>query len=192
MALPSFHVTGPVHHFVAFAGDAQATYLGTAEVTPKVEHRIMQADTFNDLGGSMVPMQRTEQGEMAVIGTLLNRYNKDAMYLLQELSVQPVVAGERGPFSRGGLVFGPSSFELWLLFTNATNAAFRTPGLEMGYYFPQVCLTGMTRDRLGTDTEKLLLVCEAYPYWVPSGTYAGDWQLYANDDASVLAPGVSI
>lgn len=191
ISLPAFHVTGPVHHFIRTPQEEpDIWFLGTAEVTPKVEHRVMQADTFNDIGGSMVPMQRTAQGEMAVIGTLLNRFSKGAVDLLNNLSAQPLAAGFEGRFSRGPLVFGVSSFELWLLFDFATNPAFRSPGLEMGYYFPQCVVGGKTRDRLGTDTEKFLLVAEAYPFWVPQASansisgFERAWQLYANDDAS--------
>lgn len=197
-SFPSFHVTGPVHHYVRSPVDREIYYLGTAEVTPKVEHRPFYSDTFNDIGGTMVPMQRTEQGEMAIIGTLVNRYSKTAYDVLTRTGADVVARGERGRYSRGSFVFGPGSFELWLVFDNALVPEFRTPNLEYGYYYPQVDLGPHTRDRLGTDTEKLLLVFEAYPYWVPqqslNSVQPGEraWQLYSMDPGAfpqaVLVP----
>lgn len=187
---PEFHVTGPVHHYIKVPGESYYWYLGTAEVTPKVDHHPFYEETFNSIGGSKVPMQRTEQGEMAVIGVLLNRFSKSAYDKMLTVGASVVGRGHRGRFSRGSLVFGLGSFEMWQLFENSTNAAFRSTDMEMGYYWPQVTLADHTRDRLGTDTEKLLIVCEAYPYWVPQSNYntvaSGErtWQLYSTADAA--------
>lgn len=192
-SFPEFHVTGPVHHYVRVPNISSIFYLGTAEVTPKVEHRPFYSDTFNDIGGTQVPMQRTEQGEMGVMGVLLNRFSKDAYDKITQVGASVVGRGHRGRFSRGALVFGLGSFELWQVFENATNPAFRSTGLEMGYYWPQVDLGPHTRDRLGSDTEKLLVVFEAYPYWIPQNspsTVSGterSWQLYDMNDSSFPA-----
>lgn len=191
-SLPEFHVTGAIHHFIRTPQLEQIMYLGTAEVTPNIEHRIMRADVFNDIGGTGVPMQRTNQGQMAVIGTLLNRFSKGAIVALKNLSAQPVAAGQEGRFSRGALVFGPSTFELWLLYEFSTNPTFRSDGLELGRYYPQVDVTGINSPRLGTDVEKCLLVMEAYPYWIPqtsTNTVAGTergWMLYDQSDLGFL------
>lgn len=185
-SFPAFWVTGPVHHFIRYAGTLY--FLGTAEVTPLVDHRIMRADTFNDIGGSMVPMQRTHQGEMCVIGTVLNRFSRVGVDVLDKVGPTLGAAGTETRFSRGGFVFGPRSFELWLKFDNYDDPAYRAAGLEPGLYFPQVDLTGKTRQRLGTDTEKELLTFECFPYWIPNPSQNGlqgnarGWQLYGNTE----------
>lgn len=193
-SLPAFWVTGPVHHFVRIPGDSGVRFLGTAEVTPLVDHRIMRSDTFNDIGGSMVPMQRTHQGEMVVVGTLLNRYSRITMDLLD--GIGPTITGSAGTetrFSRGGFIFGPRSFELWLKFDNYEDPAYRAAGLNPGLYFPQVDLTGKTRQRLGTDTEKTLLTMECFPYWIPQSDYRTlsgferGWQLYGDNPNTFFA-----
>jgi hypothetical protein len=196
-SFPAFHVTGAVHHYIRYPDTGPIYYLGTAEVTPKVEHRVFRSDAFNDIGGSAVPMQRTEQGEMAVVGTLMNRFSKTAYDVLMKLGSSGGAAGFRNRFSRGSLVFGPGSFELWQVFENATPAAnaagYRVDGLELGYYWPQVDLTGHTRDKLGTDVEHLLLVMECFPYWIPQASYNNvsgyerSWELYSRDDTAFPA-----
>lgn len=200
MAVPSFplfSVTGAVHHYVRVPGNTSIYYLGTAEVTPRVEHKLFYADSINSIGGNAVPMQRTEQGETATLGLLLNRYSKSAYDALLKVGASGGEAGLRNRFSRGSLAFGPGSFEVWQVFENATPAAqaagYRSVGLELGYYWPQVNLADHNRDMLGTDVEKLLLVLECFPYWVPQASYNSvtgferSWQLYSKGDAAFPA-----
>lgn len=195
LSLPAIWVTGPVHHYIRYSG--QLYYLGTAEVTPLVDHRIMRNDVFNDIGGTGVPMQRTHQGEMVVVGSMLNRFSKIGLGVLDNLGPTLGSAGTENRFSRGGLVFGPRSFELWLKYDNYDDAGWRAAGLEPGIYFPQVDLTGKTRQRLGTDAEKELLTFECFPYWIPqasinsvSGNERG-WQTYGNTEFTFFTGGLT-
>lgn len=166
---PDFNVTGAVHHYVRVLG-GRIRYLGTAEVTPKVHFDVKWRDAFNDMFGKELPGQRTKQGRMAVIGVLLSRYSKGAwgdILLAGETAGTQIDYGQESRFSRGALAFGNESFELWQVFENATSAAFRQTGMELGYYWPQVLVGGEDRDTLGTEVEKLLLVLEAYPKFLP-------------------------
>lgn len=206
---PDFNVTGAVHHWVRMPNQGIVKYLGTAEVTPKVHEDIKWRDVFNDMGGKEIPVQRTKQGRIGVIGVLLNRYSKftwgDILMAGSDTVAAPgtptaaqVNYGQEGRFSRGSLAFGVSSFELWQVFDNATSPVWRQAGMELGYYWPQVLVANQDRDTLGTEVEKLLLVFEAYPQFVPQANagsvqgYERSWKLYSVDDADfpndVLVP----
>lgn len=197
---PDFNVTGAVHHYIRVLG-GRIKYLGTAEVTPKVHFDVKWRDAFNDMAGKELPAQRTKQGRMGVIGVLLNRYSKDTwgdILLAGEAAGTQIDYGQEGRFSRGSLAFGNESFELWQVFENSTSPDFRQENMELGYYWPQVLVGGEDRDTLGTEVEKLLLVFEAYPYFIPqanSNVVTGterSWLLFSMDDsdfpAEVLVP----
>lgn len=204
MAIPSFpdfQVTGAVHHYIRTPDDGNILYLGTAEVTPKVAHKPFYKDVMNDIAGKSLPAQKTHDGEMAVIGVLLTRYSKAGYGELTDVGIAAgiqVTSGRESRFARGALAFGTQTFELWQVFENATDAAFRQVDMELGYFWPQVLLASHDRDTLGTEAEKLMLVFEAYPQRQPYasasqvGPTGGQWLLYRFDDAAfptdVLVP----
>jgi hypothetical protein len=196
-AYPEFHVTGPVHHYVQFPatsfGSASAPlYLGTAEVTPKAEERSEFEEVFNDIGGSKVGMQKTEQGEVVVIGVLLNRFSKGTLETLKSLG--SAAPGFRPRASRGSLVYGRNSFKLWQVYENYFVPGYASTGLEIGYYYPQVVKLMANRERTGTADEKLMLVLECSPYWIPQAnatTVSGDeraWLTYSSSDDTTTFP----
>lgn len=199
MAVPSFpdyNVTGAVHHYIQTPESSSIIYLGTAEVTPKVTHKPFFKDVMNDLAGKSIPAQKTHDGEIGVIGVLLNRYSKLAYGALVDLGAARGIkalasgGGIETRFARGALVFGYETFKLWQVFQNATDTTgtFRQIGMEFGYYWPQVVLAQHDRDTLGTEVEKLMLVMEAYPQFQPYasntsvGPTGGQWWLYRADD----------
>lgn len=197
LALPDFHVTGPVHQFVRTPGTGGAAlYLGTSEVTPKVDVKPMVGDVFNDIGGRAIPMQKTDQGEMAVVGTLLNRYSQGTMNTILARGAK-IKKGQRTRGSKGSLLFGVADFELWLVFENAMpfapGAGNRVNGLELGYYFPRAIIGGQTDDALGTDVRKALMVFECYEYMLPQASATAvqgnerSWLLYSTVDADFPA-----
>lgn len=173
LSLPAYHVTGPVHHYVRTPTSTDIFYLGTAETTPRVELRPAYRDIMNDIAGRTLPAQRTKDGESAVVGTVLTRYSKAAYGRLCAVGSQipnlTLAPGWEGRKSRGALVFGQLTWELWLVFQNYWDD-FATPGLEPGYYFPQVMYAAHTRDTLGTEGEKLLNVFDCQPYWEPQAS----------------------
>lgn len=190
LSLPDYHVTGPVHHFVRAYTGADVYYLGTAETTPRVELRPAYRDIMNDIAGRTLPAQRTKDGESAMVGTVLTRYSKTAYDALCNVGSNrangrlTIAPGWEGRVSRGALVFGQLTWELWLVFQNYFDD-FATPNLEPGYYFPQCMFAAHTRDTLGAEGEKLLLAFDAQPYWEPQtsinsiqGTQRS-WMLYS-------------
>ena len=188
MAVPSYpsvHTTGPVHHYVKVGGVTY--YLGTAEVTPQMETRRFYGDIFNDKGGPALPYQRLDHGEAAAIGVLLTYFSYPAYYAMllagsdRALRVGP---GAGGDLSRGSLIFGQQTFELWQRFDfYGTNQA--TPGLNQGRYWPQVTLAAHKDETTGTSGQKLMLVFDAQPLETKrSGNTPGSWTLVRWDDAA--------
>ena len=66
-AFPAFHVTGAIHHYVTYPGQATALYLGTCETSPQVAFQELYKDVHNDVTGPSLPAQRIENGEMATM-----------------------------------------------------------------------------------------------------------------------------
>lgn len=183
---PEFHVTGAVHHYIRVPGNSNIYYLGTAEVTPKIQLKQFWGEVFNSIGGNQVPMQRTEQGEMATVGVMFNRFSKLAVDALQKMGPS-IRAGWRNRYSRGHLAFGNTSFELWQVYENSLDPGYASTGLEPGRYWPLVVRAEDNSDSLTTDAEKLLLVWDAIPLWIPQTSpsqvsgYERSWKLYSTD-----------
>jgi hypothetical protein len=191
---PQFHVTGPVHHFVrtgAFGttgSDTSATpsskpiwYLGTCETTPILRINRYSRPIFNDIGGRSVPMQETHDGHDADIGLLLTRFSQKAYQILQAYPATGTNTAVTDPefqpgvetlLSRGALVYGPRTFELWQFFSYYGSAAQQlNSNMPIGYYWPQVKLGQHALEAAGSEGEKLLLTCKGTPRWVtPAAT----------------------
>lgn len=196
MAIPSFpevHVTGPVHHFIRAenAFDASIFFLGTCEVTPQMARRKYKSDVKNTIAGNALPFQRTYDGEAAKVSVLLNRFSKDAWATILEADFvkgNTPLAGTESRWSRGHLVYGQSTFELWQVYDNFFNPFGTSTGLEIGWYWPQVELLDHNTVAAGTLDEKLMLVFDCTPKRIPqaspdevrAGLNERGWKLYSN------------
>jgi nitrous oxidase accessory protein NosD len=193
MAVPSFprvHTTGPVHHFVRVPGVSGVYYLGTAEVTPKMATRRFYSDVFNDLAGSSLPFQRLDHGEAASVAVLLTRFSYSALAVALTAGAAAGVragVGAGSGLSRGSLVFGQQSFELWQRFAYY-NTLQGTTGLVQGRYWPQVTLSDFNDEGVGTSGYKALCVFDAQPLYTPqSSNSTGGWTLVRWDDEAFPA-----
>jgi len=169
-SFPSFHVTGPIHHFVRPGRSSTIYYLGTAEMSPQMSHQRLKNDIFNAIGGRKVPMNRNEQGEIVSLAVLLNRYSKTAMDASRNAGLvgpdgHVLEDGWRSRWSRGSLVFGQTTLEMWQVFENYFSTNFATPGLEIGRYYPVWDIDKMDIVEADTVDEKLLFVGTAFPLW---------------------------
>lgn len=164
-AFPAFHVTGAVQHFIRYPGIGTPIFLGTCEATPAVRFQEMTKDVMNDIFGPRLPGQRVEGGEIATISAPLNRFSKQSLQAL----LAAVAPQRRNRYSRGQLVFGRNTFELWQVFENYWDVTVRAlyPNMEPGFYWPQVQLMVKDLPRLGNQDQLYVLNCEAHPKWVP-------------------------
>jgi hypothetical protein len=198
---PAYHVTGAVHHYITVPGTASSTYyLGTCEVQPDIRIWKLSAEAKNDIAGRILPGQKTHQGEKADIGLQLSRYSEAAYEQIllawgnntDGSNGLQVRAGHEGRFSRGNLVFGVRTFQMWQVFERSVDSSFRG-AQPYGYWWPQVELIQHAPVELGNKEKQLLLVLEAQPYFVPQtshtviGTYGRTWKLYSQADADFPA-----
>lgn len=100
------------------------------------------------------------------------------------------VAGSESRWSRGSLVFGQRDFELWQVFDFSIFPTVRSPGLELGWYWPQVTLDVHDLVACGTQGKKLLLVFSAEPKFeqTPGGGGGGPTSPSGNTVPSAVLP----
>jgi len=169
-AFPAFHVTGAIHHYVTYPGQATALYLGTCETSPQVAFQELYKDVHNDVTGPSLPAQRIENGEMATMAIGLNRFSKATWYSM----LAATAPSRRGRFSRGLTTFGSGGLaqgagttaQLWMVFENFLDASVRAlfPSMEQGWYWPMVQIQGKEFPRMGNGNDTLLVIrAEAHP-----------------------------
>ena len=86
-------------------------------------------------------------------------------------------------------MYGQLTFELWQVFDFALNPAGATPGLEIGWYWPQVQLLEHNTVKAGTQGEGLLCVFDCTPQYQPQASFSTvndannerGWLLYSCD-----------
>ncbi len=202
MAIPSFpaiHVTGPVHTYCQTLNEGanDIIYLGTAKVTPQLQLRRYTNKTMNDRAGRTLPLQKHKDGEAATVAMLLTYFSKDGQAAILRSGVAAglqVVEGQETRWSRGAAVYGQDTFKMWNIFENFDNPNGNSPGLEIGYFWPQVELLQHDDIELGAQGQGLLLVFDCTPYLIPqasnsqiTGNERG-WYLYSGD-SNALFPG---
>lgn len=201
-SFPGYPVTGAVFHFIRTPGtNPTIYYLGTCEDKPEIMIHEYHRPVMNDEAGKMLPGQKTDQGQRADVGLTLTRYSEQAYFFLRTIRGEgnglQVADGQAGRFSRGSLIFGSKTFELWQVFENSLNATFRG-NQPIGYYWPQAELVDHGPVRLGTQEKVLQLVLDCQPWKVPQASISAvtgferSWVLYQQDDdafpSDVLVP----
>lgn len=176
---PDINVTGPIHWFMRtpahsnYSGGSVATkiwYLGTCETKPQSQITKYTLDVFNDLGGRKVPFQKIVQGESGVLGLALNRYSIPAYDALCTAGGLDSTDGSLGKgsetsLSRGSLVFGKTSVELWGLntFYRTTNDPYSV--VKKGRYYTCACLEMHEKVKQGTEEDLMLLAFSVQNRW---------------------------
>ncbi len=196
---PRFYVPGPVHFFARFPTQSAAQYWGTCELSPRNENTIQYAPVFNTIGGSMVPIQMTDQGSFMRVACLLNRFSisthNQVKSLISGAGPTATPTGMITPaLDRGRLVFGRKTVNVWQIYEYMLNAGYRAgdnANHPLGRYFPNCVVENIIDDPLGTMEEKSLVVMTAYPYWdgPPNGT-SRVFQVYSELDGD-MAPAIS-
>ena len=200
-AYPAYHVTGPVHHWIRYSGTI--SFLGTCQTQPQIKIQQFRTGVMSDLSGPMLPAQKIDNGEVGSLGIALNRFSKATLATVRA-SQGPLgtttAPGRRSRFSRGQLMYGNGgTFELWQVFDNALDANVRamSPGLERGWYWPQVEFLAEDFVQLGNGKEQIqLLTLEAQPSFTAitgnsGGTpyvASGDREFYLYGTADALFP----
>lgn len=197
---PAYHITGPVHHYyrrpARFVGDPFGNtiyYLGTAETQPRMGITHIRRPIINDVAGPDVPAQKKDGGRVASVSVLFNRFSH---WAADDLTPP----GQAGRFSRGLLVYGVKTFEVWQVFENWLDVDVRAqfPDLPIGFYWPQVDWTAQ-EETPGNIDEKRLFQWEASEQWTGMPTGVGvnspnvvpagsrEWLLFSQNPAAFPA-----
>lgn len=199
-SFPAYHVTGAIHHYVRALGGV-IKYLGTAEVTPQMQLRRYYQRVANDEAGKTLPGQETRDGQAAKVAVSFSRWSKLAWgdLLLSGLAAGlDFDEGQESRWSRGALVYGQDTVELWQVYENSLNpggpnrALF---GIELGRYWPQVKVEEDNQPQAGTQVERKLLIFDCTPKRIVQASYSSvntslnerGFTLYRIDDAAFPA-----
>lgn len=188
VTFPAFHVTGPVHHYVKQGAAVPSNtnpilYLGTAEVQPRIKIDHARKPIMNDIAGTTLPAQKKDDGQIASLAVLLNYFSQSTVQAVR-------VFGRQGRFSRGSLVYGVSTFQVWQVFENALGNLGLYPNLPIGYFWPQVDWMSL-EDGPGNQDQKILCQWEASNLFTPQaqtnivnnvvGPGEREWVLYSQN-----------
>jgi hypothetical protein len=162
-------------------------FLGTAEEKPEEDLQAQYLPIFNNIGGKMVPFEKSYQGTIGGFSILLNKFSHTVLTLLQRMPSNgrmdaAVPAGQESHLSRGRLVqANGDGFELWRAngFFGTLNAT-AYPDLPPGRYYPCCHNVRIFEANEGLPDEKILLIAE------PQNVYNavdGSFYLYSEDPA---------
>jgi len=141
--------------------------LGICESTPTYEEFYNYKAITNQMSGDSLPLDETWEGSKMVISLVLTSYNPELFKFLKTRFTTLNTVGRDTPYSdRGRTVYGFSTCQLIL-----QNTFYDTPNAKQfdipGYYFYYVKLIGSTPTDGGTLINKLGLIFECVPGYVP-------------------------
>lgn len=151
--------TGPALMFLSYG---EPMYLGTAESPPDIDLIGGFEPVFNDLGGTVLPMDRIYEGEEAIISFVLNKYNQPALDI-----IQAVVGGKtmgRDTFGDIGTIIGQEdrTFGFGMVFPYAAKPIYSD--MPAGYNFFSCFRIGPQGVRPGTRAKSHNLILRAQRY----------------------------
>jgi hypothetical protein len=192
--MPIFqHVSGPVivyikfenlpvsNNFVLYPSEVVNTSvlgfeaLGICESTPNYEEFYNYKAITNQMSGDSLPLDETWEGSKMVISLVLTLYDANLFRLLRQNFTTLNRVGIDTPHTdRGRTVYGFSTCRLIL-----QNTFFGTPNAALsdipGYYFYFAKLVAATPIDGGTSINKLGLVFECVPGYVPPSRQRRIW-----------------
>ncbi len=156
-------VTGPGHIFIANNVGGVPQYLGTAEVSPRIEIRPANTLYFNSIFSTRIPMDWSDQGEEAFTSVDLNRWDET---VYRQITSRPRFTGTRGTYAVGDfgtlVAFENYAYQVWIQFPNSAKAAMTN--MPAGYHFILSRLIGPDMiDPINTDPSKRRLVFHHLP-----------------------------
>jgi hypothetical protein len=153
MATP--FVSGPVHMFALIPGQSGMLYIGTGERAPKIRLLPEWDAVMNDLGGTKLPFDYLYEGEEALVGVTLTRWNQPVLDILRTRTNRAAPPGFTLPTDLGALMVAEGlTFNLYLFFPFATKAAMAAGGMPAGYHFHYAFLQGPDDLERGTGPNK--------------------------------------
>ncbi len=183
MAQP--YCTGAVFVFIGVTTDS-AQYLGTCENFPTRSTKRNWDAVMNDVSGSKEPFDFAFEGQSALIGCVLTRWNESVLRFL-DAQPNPITntAGVESVLDQGALMATEgNTFHLWLLYAFATKAV-AYPLQGAGKHYPQCILFGPDETESGSRPKKEHRMFYAWRQYDPA---AGTFTLYDEGGLTSLPP----
>lgn len=180
--------SGPVRVYVSFDPPTFSLtsltgfrQLGTCEITPSITEIRNYKAVENPIAGSEIPLDQTMEGIAAKVEVLLTYY--DALLLKQLTAYTSTVNNSLGQYSAfkdvGNTIYGKKTIQLVL-----KNTFFGTANdpvqIEPGYLFYASTYAGSVTTPGGTSANKIGLVFNCYPVYVPLTQSLGPSQSSGN------------
>lgn len=177
--------SGPALIFTGTQQTFQPEFLGTSEFSPYIDISPAFKPVFNDLGGRLIPFDKTFQGEEAFVYYNLTRWNED---VYARCAARPRPTGTRGKSVAGdiGALMNQQNlaYPIWVKFPYANDPAF-APDMPQGYHFLNAWLEGPDHmEPLGTEARALRIFFYCSRFF---NVNDGSFTCYDNDMAAVAA-----
>lgn len=141
-------------------------YLGTCEVAPKIRISPQWEKVMNDIGGAILPIDYTYQGEDGEIAGTLTMWNEDVYYNIQSKPAEVRGVNSAGEIGTMWQLEGACR-HLWIHFPYATKTAYSAAAMPTCYHFVAVRPIGEELG-IGTVASKRLMAFAADRFLVPS------------------------
>lgn len=191
--MAQLYTTGPAHIFVGVGtgtGGLDVAYLGTCENAPRVQLRPASKGVMNAISGTVVPHDKSFQGEEGFIGLDLTRWNQSVLNVVRGRAVPSV--GPPGAYLPGDygtlMITEGRAMRVWMTFPYAAKAAFNqaaSGAMPPGYRF--LYCEPIGPDDLGplsTEARVEHLMFHAIPGYLPED---GSLNLYDFDTTGLPA-----
>lgn len=144
-------------------------FLGTCESSPEIQDRGFFEPVFNSLSGVRIPWDEVYQGEDAIIGLTLTRYDELVYRAVRTRISSPAFAGQTLWGEIGTLVYTERRrMHLVITYTYSIKPQMQQAGLPAGVTYVNTRLIGPdSRGPLNTTARKPYLVFHALPITIP-------------------------
>lgn len=156
--MAKLYTTGPVHIFVGCGGSVnakQVLYLGTGQEAPDIEIQREFEPVKNDIGGTMLPMDRVYEGQEAMISVALNRIKLTTLHAMQSIRLGGLTPGIETVDTIGTAICQEGwTYPTFLVFPYQAAKA-SMADLPAGYRFWSTFLQGPDRIKPGTRVKQV-------------------------------------
>jgi hypothetical protein len=195
------YITGPADVFVGLTPTGSAPvsgggsvvslpcqFLGNAEQSPDISIRPEFEDLHVTISGTRIPLDRSFQGESAVVSVAMPRYDEAVYAAIADRVRCGLPRGSYPATALGTLmIFEAAATQLWIRFRyghgNTAKGAMTAGGMPAGYHFFGAILQGPDElKQLNTKNRLTVLTWQCLPVLV-----GANWKCYDHDMSAVGA-----
>lgn len=162
--MQKMYSTGPALMYVRTIAEG-TRFVGTAESAPNLFITRAYEPIYNDLAGSMLPMDRMVEGHEALVSAVLTRWDEDVLDFMATLTTFDPDVGSTA-LGTVGTIMGQEdqTFEFWIKFPFFAKTAYSSaPGaMKPGYHFFASMMVGREEIGVGTKANRrhIMIQCQ--------------------------------